>query len=151
MRVPRVGQPAVSPTASTPIPRRRTAAAIAQHHSTHAAAAESYALPASPALGEAEKQRLALLMQFRGDLPQLQQGTENTPMVQPRRSALTKGCQEQELAQLQLQLQAEIDERQEQCRRWPANDAAVLSLHDEIAARLKDMRQLHLLMYADCA
>ena len=144
--LPRVGQPVVSSTASRPIPRRRTAAAIMQQQSMHAAAADSCALPASPVLGEAEKRRLALLMEFSGDLPQ---GLLNTQVLLKGRSRVRKGCQEQALTQLQQQLQAEIAERQEQCRRLPAGDTAVLSLHHEIAARLKDMRQLHLLKYEE--
>ena len=146
MRVPRVGQPVVQLTASTPIPRRRTAAAIVQLQSMHVAAAESYPCPMSPVLGEAEKRRLALLMQFRGDLPP---GTDNAQTVQQRRSTFRKGCQEEALASLQCQVQTEIDERQEQCRHLPAGDAAKLSLHHEIAASLNDMRQLHHLRYGD--
>lgn len=96
-------------------------------------------------MGDAEKRRLSMLMQFRGSLPSSSGSTAH--------AAQGRDKEEQNLQDLRSKIQGEIDERRERSRFLvdasapAATDSEVLQLQQEVSSRLLELRRVHALLY----
>lgn len=148
VKVPKVGKRESPGTKHPAIGRRRSASVIATHQKQLEAEISSQLEPPQTALGEAEKERLAMHMEFRGSppdvLPSEDAESRNTQAAQ------LSGAQSQEsgLESILKDITREIEDRQEHleyitgCGKFREKCPTVRRLQFEIATRMQELRKM---------
>ena len=153
-KVPKCGKKKDSCSEQRALGRRRTAPTILTHQKQLEAEINSEIQIPQKALGDAEKSRLALHMEFRGSPPEAMSCVDENQKVKGRRLSRAQS-NESELENLFQDIAKEITERQEHldyirdCGGTFKDSSSVRRLQSEIAIRSHELDKIHELMLSN--